>query len=122
MNAKVIEELTEEVRKLRHCIEQTLMDRGRLEDPPSTLKVASLVQPSLPAYLDERAVASMVGISISVVRRWRLLGGGPPYRKTGRLVRYSPTDVTQWIEGLPPAVSKKYDPRGVNGGCDAATP
>jgi predicted DNA-binding transcriptional regulator AlpA len=59
------------------------------------------VQPGLSAYLDERAVASLVGISVSAVRRWRLRGGGPPHRKIGRLVRYSRADVNRWMDGLP---------------------
>ena len=38
-------------------------------------------------------VARLCGVEVSTVRKWRLLGRGPRYRKVGRCVRYDPDDV-----------------------------
>ena len=38
------------------------------------------------------------GLSPRSLEKWRLVGGGPPYRKLGRLVRYHPSDLDSWLE------------------------
>ena len=53
------------------------------------------------SVLNETQVAEMLGVSLACVRRWRLLGEGPRYRKIGPLVRYRLGDVTQWFEKQP---------------------
>ena len=41
--------------------------------------------------------APRLGCKVSTLRRWRWSGGGPPYVKIGRLVRYRPTDIAEWL-------------------------
>jgi len=49
---------------------------------------------SLPAPLDHEAgcnemqAAMFLGISVRTLQAWRVRGGGPPYVKIGRAVRY----------------------------------
>lgn len=49
---------------------------------------------------DKEAVALLnelgLGTSIFVLRKLRVVGGGPRFRKFGRLVRYSPSAVLEW--------------------------
>jgi predicted DNA-binding transcriptional regulator AlpA len=52
-------------------------------------------------YLTESGVASLSGLSIATLRKWRLLGKGPRFRKLGRAVRYSTTDLGEWLETRP---------------------
>ena len=51
--------------------------------------------------LTDRAVSTMLGISVATVRRWRLFGQGPRYIKIGASVRYKPDNVTAWLETCP---------------------
>ncbi|MGN6670654.1 MAG: helix-turn-helix transcriptional regulator [Candidatus Nucleicultricaceae bacterium] len=39
-------------------------------------------------YLTEKQVSELLQISLSTLRKWRVLGKGPKYIKIGRLVRY----------------------------------
>jgi predicted DNA-binding transcriptional regulator AlpA len=50
------------------------------------------------AMLNEKEVARWVGISVSGIRRWRLLRRGPRFLKIGSLVRYRREDVTAWLD------------------------
>jgi predicted DNA-binding transcriptional regulator AlpA len=43
-------------------------------------------------------LANRLRMSTSALNKWRLLGIGPKYIKTGRLVRYRSSDVTQWMD------------------------
>lgn len=51
--------------------------------------------------LNEHDVAAMLCVSVSTVRRWRLLRQGPKYLKVGTSVRYRPEDVSAWLESRP---------------------
>jgi predicted DNA-binding transcriptional regulator AlpA len=42
-------------------------------------------------------VSEITGRSISTLEKDRWEGGGPPYVKMGRLVRYRPADVRAWL-------------------------
>jgi predicted DNA-binding transcriptional regulator AlpA len=42
-------------------------------------------------------VSEIIGRSISTLEKDRWEGGGPPYVKMGRLVRYRPADVRAWL-------------------------
>jgi predicted DNA-binding transcriptional regulator AlpA len=42
-------------------------------------------------------VSEIIGRSVSTLEKDRLEGGGPPYVKMGRLVRYRPADVRAWL-------------------------
>jgi len=49
------------------------------------------------ALLDENEVAALIHQSTRTVQSYRLLGGGPPFAKLGRNVRYRRVDVLDWI-------------------------
>lgn len=51
--------------------------------------------------LDEHEIATMLGVSVATVRRWRLLRRGPRYRKIGASVRYQPEDLAAWLATRP---------------------
>jgi predicted DNA-binding transcriptional regulator AlpA len=47
--------------------------------------------------LNETQAAELLGLSVRTLQNWRLRGGGPPYQKLGRAVRYSLIKLRQWI-------------------------
>ena len=49
-------------------------------------------------YLDTRQAAELTGISTVTLERWRVDGGGPPYVKLGRLVKYRRVDLDAFME------------------------
>ena len=55
----------------------------------------------LNTLLNEHDVARVTGLSVSSVRRWRLLRQGPKYLKIGAAVRYKAEDVSAWLESRP---------------------
>lgn len=55
----------------------------------------------LDALLNEHDVARITRLSLATIRRWRLLGQGPRFRKCGSAVRYKPQDVSEWLESRP---------------------
>ena len=50
------------------------------------------------ALLDETSVAKQLHCETKTLQAWRCRGGGPPFVRVGRLVRYAPEDVKAWIE------------------------
>ena len=48
--------------------------------------------------LDEGGAAIRLAVSVALMRKWRLKGGGPRYCRLGRLVRYSEADLLAYIE------------------------
>lgn len=42
--------------------------------------------------------ASYLGVSAATLAKWRVFGGGPRYRKLGRVVVYDPAELEQWVE------------------------
>lgn len=52
-------------------------------------------------WLDDVALAAVLGLSVKAVRQWRLLGKGPKYRKFGSAVRYGRPDLEAWISSQP---------------------
>jgi predicted DNA-binding transcriptional regulator AlpA len=53
--------------------------------------------PFLEPLLTVAQVSEITGRSISTLEKDRWEGGGPPYVKMGRLVRYRPADVNDWL-------------------------
>ena len=47
---------------------------------------------------NDREVAERLGCKVSTLRKWRLLGKGPTYRKLGRMVRYGEADLHAYLE------------------------
>jgi predicted DNA-binding transcriptional regulator AlpA len=52
-------------------------------------------------FIDERQLSQQLGISLAALRKWRLFGRGPRFRKIGRAVRYSTADVSVWLQSRP---------------------
>ena len=48
--------------------------------------------------LPVREAANYLGLSISTLNKLRCSGGGPPFLKLGRAVRYSPDDLKEWLD------------------------
>ena len=46
---------------------------------------------------NESAVAKQLACEVKTLQAWRCRGGGPPFIRVGRLVRYRPQDVEAWI-------------------------
>jgi len=53
------------------------------------------------ALMNETQVSEMLQVSLACLRRWRLLGEGPEYKKVGPLVRYRPESVADWVNRQP---------------------
>jgi hypothetical protein len=51
--------------------------------------------------LNDREVANFLRVSTATVRRWRLLGQGPRFRKLGSSVRYEFVDLEKWLNAQP---------------------
>jgi predicted DNA-binding transcriptional regulator AlpA len=47
--------------------------------------------------LDEKQLAEKLHLSVGTLRLWRTENKGPRYHKIGQLVRYSPTDIRDWL-------------------------
>jgi excisionase family DNA binding protein len=59
-----------------------------LDSQPSTT-----VEP----LLDQDRVAEQLGVRSKTLEAWRSRGGGPPFVRVGRLVRYRSSAVESWI-------------------------
>jgi len=51
--------------------------------------------------LNETQLSEMLQVSLACLRRWRLRGEGPEYKKVGPLVRYRLEAVMEWVDRLP---------------------
>ncbi len=49
-------------------------------------------------HLTEKQAAFLTGYSVYWFQRMRWQGGGPPYRKIGRSVRYPEDQLLKWLE------------------------
>ena len=49
-------------------------------------------------FVTEREAAARMGVAAVTLRLWRGRGVGPAHYRFGRLVRYRPSDVDEWIE------------------------
>jgi predicted DNA-binding transcriptional regulator AlpA len=47
--------------------------------------------------LNQKQVAEIIGLSEAWLERMRWVGGGIPYRKIGKVVRYDESDVLNWV-------------------------
>ena len=52
-----------------------------------------------PRYINERKVSEITGRALPTLRNDRHHGRGIPYAKIGKSVRYSVTDVVDFMEG-----------------------
>lgn len=49
-------------------------------------------------FLTTKESAAWLGLTRNTLEKWRVHGGGPPYRKHGRYVRYHHDDLIAWSE------------------------
>lgn len=49
------------------------------------------------ALLDQTHVAKILGTTTKFLEARRCRGGGPPFVRVGRLIRYAPESVQAWI-------------------------
>jgi predicted DNA-binding transcriptional regulator AlpA len=50
------------------------------------------------SLLDQKRAAQFLGLSVRTLERHRVAGTGPRWARLGRLVRYRPHDLTEWVE------------------------
>jgi excisionase family DNA binding protein len=48
--------------------------------------------------LTTQQLAERLQVSVPTVKRWRREGGGPPFVRAGRSVRYRAGEVDRWLE------------------------
>lgn len=48
--------------------------------------------------LNQTRVAQILGMTEKFLEARRVRGGGPPFIRCGRLIRYKPSDLEAWIE------------------------
>lgn len=48
--------------------------------------------------IDTTEAARLTGLSKSTLEKMRVTGTGPRYLKLGKIVRYRPDDLEQWLE------------------------
>ena len=77
--------------KNRHTIEKPIV-KPAIHTPSTTTP---------PEMMNDLQVAEYLNVSVSTLRRWRLLNQGPKYLKIGAAVRYKRGDVETWMESLP---------------------
>ena len=64
-------------------------------------------------YVSTTTIAQRVGFHPDYLRRLRRLGGGPPYVRVGRAVRYDIQAFDRWMEGRTYASEADELARGV---------
>jgi len=50
------------------------------------------------SLLDEKTVATQLNCEVKTLQAWRCRGVGVPFVRVGRLIRYKPEDVADYIE------------------------
>ena len=48
--------------------------------------------------MKEHDASKVLGVSVSTLRRWRILGSGPVFRKLNGAVRYATPDLQKFID------------------------
>jgi hypothetical protein len=74
-----------------------MLPESELRVPEGTASAIS----AIPRQLTEEQVAMLLGVSVAWCQRMRWQGGGPPYRKIARCVRYPEDLLREWIETHP---------------------
>lgn len=97
-------------RKPEGYLNNGLTDLPKLDAPKHRFSSQRLIVagseplPIAPRMYTEEEVAAMLQVSMSQLRKWRMkqpMGKqqGPPFRKLGRLVRYSEKALQAYIDG-----------------------
>jgi hypothetical protein len=61
-------------------------------------RLKSLKETRMNNIMKERDASKALGVSVSTLRRWRLLGNGPVFRKLNGAVRYAAPDLQKFID------------------------
>ena len=88
MLEQAIERLTVEVQKLREAIEEQTAQLAR-DDKRARCGVQPGFSENRRGLHHGTGSRGTTGLSVTPLRRWRKVRKGPPFRKFGRLVRYS---------------------------------
>ena len=59
---------------------------------------ADPARPTSEGYMTSEQAAAYLKVSARSLEAFRRRGGGPPYYKVGRLVRYAPSELREWME------------------------
>ena len=67
-----------------------------------------------PRFLTTLEAAKYLRLSIRTLEKCRYLGGGPRFRKFGRIVRYTAADLDEWARARSFEMTSDYEriPRG----------
>jgi len=68
--------------------------------------------PDLDAALNENQAGEFLGVSVRTLQAWRVRGGGPPYVKIGRAVRYQRRALVTFQEQHTVTSTTEADARG----------
>ncbi len=60
-------------------------------------------------YYSVRDAADFMGLSEGLLNKLRVMGGGPPYFKLGRAVKYKRSDLVEWAEARKFLSTSQYD-------------
>jgi hypothetical protein len=64
------------------------------------MKKDVLLSSGIDKMIDQKELASMLGISVKTLECWRWKRIGPKYVKLGRLARYRMSDVMAYVQDL----------------------
>lgn len=94
MLEEAIAQRTIEVRRLREAIDNERAARTTAEAPAAP--------PPPSEFITDLEVSRLLAVSRSTLFRYRQTGEGPPVRRLGRLIRYSRSEVIQWMRTRDP--------------------
>lgn len=64
-------------------------------------------------HLTTSEAAQHLGVSEATLRKWRVTGGGPLYRKLGRAVRYGTDDLASFLVSAARASTSDQGPASI---------
>ena len=67
-------------------------------------------RPREPRFLTTLEAATYLRVSIRTLEKCRYLGGGPRFRKFGRIVRYTAADLDEWAKARSFDMTCEYEP------------
>jgi phage terminase Nu1 subunit (DNA packaging protein) len=62
-------------------------------------------------YASEKKTSEATDIPVRCLQNWRVRGGGPPFYKVGRLVRYDLDEVIAWVKARRVTSTTEVDQR-----------
>ena len=54
--------------------------------------------PAQPRLWDQDEFARFAGLTVDQVKKLRTRGGGPPFIRLGRQIRYNPAKIAAWVQ------------------------